>query len=82
MKIKNVNHKIDSILEFTDADDNKHLINVAHWMNLPILNYEELKNPEYFELVRVAENHNTIEWPNGQDIAPEDLENFSIPLME
>ena len=80
MKIKNVSRKSDSILEFTDTNDGKHLINVSHWMNLPILNYQELQDPSYFKLVRVAENHNTIEWPNGQDIAPEDLEKFSVPI--
>lgn len=80
MKIKSVDHKFGSILEITEQNNNKRLINVDYWMNLPILNYSELKNPSYLKLVKVSENNNTIEWPDGQDIAPEDLETFSVPI--
>ena len=80
MKIKSVKYKNDYILELADQNNNKRLINVVYWTNLPVLNYSELKNLSYFKRVRVAENNNTIEWPNGQDIAPEDLERFSVPI--
>ena len=33
--------------------------------------YQRLKNREYFENVKVAGN--TIEWENGEDVAPENL---------
>ena len=33
--------------------------------------YQKLKNRKYFERVKVSEN--TIEWENGEDVAPENL---------
>ncbi|MDR2638924.1 MAG: DUF2442 domain-containing protein, partial [Helicobacteraceae bacterium] len=33
--------------------------------------YGELSNPSYFKMARAVETH--IEWPHGQDIAPEAL---------
>ena len=33
--------------------------------------YQKLKNKKYFEKVKIAGN--TIEWENGEDIAPENL---------
>ena len=38
--------------------------------------YQRLKNREYFENVKVAGN--TIEWENGEDVAPENLYYDSI----
>jgi hypothetical protein len=35
--------------------------------------FEPLKDVELFEQVRVNEETNTIEWPNGADFAPEFL---------
>ena len=80
MKIETVKAISDNVVEIIDLEGDKFLLNLKHWMNLPILNYQNLQDPSYFKLVRVAENHNTIEWPNGQDIAPEDLEKFSVPI--
>ena len=38
--------------------------------------YEKLKNKEYFKQVKVVGN--TIEWQNGEDVAPENLYYDSI----
>ena len=38
--------------------------------------YKKLKNKKYFETVKVAGN--TIEWENGEDVAPENLYYDSI----
>ena len=35
--------------------------------------FEPLKNMGFFQQVRVNEETNTIEWPNGADFAPEFL---------
>ena len=35
--------------------------------------FEPLKEPEFFKQVRVNEETNTVEWPNGADFAPEFL---------
>lgn len=38
--------------------------------------YQRLKNRNYFEKVKVVDN--TIEWENGEDVAPENLYYDSI----
>ena len=38
--------------------------------------YEKLKNREYFNKVFVRGT--TVEWPNGEDVCPENLYNDSI----
>ena len=35
--------------------------------------FGRLRDPAYFKCVRVSEFGDTVEWPEGQDIAPEDL---------
>lgn len=42
--------------------------------------YEKLKNKEYFKNVKVSDC--TIEWEDGEDVAPEYLYNDSIPIEE
>jgi len=44
--------------------------------------YAELGNPEYFMRVSVDEAEFSVSWPNGQDIAPEELYEGSLPIME
>ncbi|MDR0966036.1 MAG: DUF2442 domain-containing protein [Myxococcales bacterium] len=41
--------------------------------------FGELKDPEYFATVHIIENGSGIEWANGQDIAPHELYELSIP---
>ncbi len=40
--------------------------------------FEELKNKNYFSLVKT--NGFSVEWPNGQDICPDDLYYNSIKI--
>lgn len=35
--------------------------------------FEPLRNVEYFRQLRISEFHDTIEWPNEADIAPDTL---------
>ena len=35
--------------------------------------YEKLKDYEYFKNVKISKTRITIEWQNGEDIAPENL---------
>jgi hypothetical protein len=43
--------------------------------------YGELQNQSYFNAVRLLKNRDGIEWPNGQDLAPHELYEFSIPII-
>ena len=79
MKIKKVKWLKGTVLEIVDDEHVHYLLNVAHWTKLPILNFKELLSYSYISKVRTAENGNTIEWPNGQEIAPEDVEDFAVP---
>jgi hypothetical protein len=44
--------------------------------------YGELRNKGYFRTVHITEDGFCLEWPNGQDIAPEDLYYDSVPADE
>jgi len=49
---------------------------------MPYINgdwYGQLMNIEYFNSVRVAQR--TIEWAGGQDIAPHELYELSVPIQ-
>lgn len=50
-------------------------------MNYSIKNYKiysKLKDKEYFQKIKIRKD--TIEWENGEDIAPEYLYHDSIPI--
>lgn len=51
---------------------------VAPYANGPW--YGELSDAAYFKRVRLAEGGTSIEWPHGQDIAPHELYDLSIPI--
>lgn len=42
--------------------------------------YSKLKNREYF--IRVKPRGDTVEWENGEDVAPENLYYNSIPISK
>lgn len=44
--------------------------------------FSRLDDPGYFKQARVSEFGDTVEWPDGQDIAPEDLYEQSRILTE
>ena len=59
-------------LEF--ADGMTRTLDVKPWIRGNW--YGELANVEYFKKVRPHEFPGAIEWPDGQDIAPEDILKF------
>lgn len=79
MKIRKVKQLRGTVIEIVDSHHTHHLLNVAHWAKLPICNYKELLSHSYLSKVRVSKNGRAIEWPNGQEIAPEDIDDFSVP---
>ncbi|MEW6351873.1 MAG: DUF2442 domain-containing protein [Thermodesulfobacteriota bacterium] len=44
--------------------------------------FEPLKDPEVFRMVRVNPDTNTIEWPNGADLAPEYLHRIGTEVKK
>jgi hypothetical protein len=42
--------------------------------------YNELTNNKYFKTIHLISNGKGIEWENGQDIAPHELYDMSIPI--
>lgn len=42
--------------------------------------YNELKNPAYFQTVKVLPGGVGVEWMNGQDIAPHELYECSVAI--
>lgn len=44
--------------------------------------YSELKNEEYFKMIRLLPDGAGIEWPEGQDIAPHELYENSISVKK
>ena len=42
--------------------------------------FGELGNYSYFRTVRVIDNGRHIEWPHGQDLAPHELYELSVPI--
>lgn len=53
------------------------LFDVAPYVNGPW--YSELKEDAYFRTVRMLPDGTGIEWSNGQDIAPHELYECSVP---
>ena len=41
--------------------------------------FGQLRDPRYFHTVRLISGGNGIEWPGGQDIAPHELYESSVP---
>jgi len=44
--------------------------------------FGELRDTAYFRAVRLVQDGSGIEWPNGQDIAPHELYELSIPVSD
>ena len=42
--------------------------------------YEELLDAAYFKTVRLLDGGRGVEWPHGQDIAPHELYELSVPV--
>ena len=42
--------------------------------------FNELHDRAYFNAVRIIDDGDGIEWPHGQDLAPHELYELSVPL--
>lgn len=63
-------------IELTYANGEKKIYNMTKLLEHPA--YTKLKNKGYFSLVQSAET--TIEWPDGEDVDPNELYNNSVSI--
>lgn len=75
-RIKDVKALDDFILEIVYVTGEKKQYDMKKQIDFNY--YKNLRNLEYFKLVKSAET--TLEWPNGEDIDPNELYNNSISL--
>ena len=69
--VTNVRYLAEYKLELTFKDGLRGVLDMKDelWGEM----FEPLKDLEFFRKVRVDEEHDTIVWPNGVDLAPEFL---------
>lgn len=53
---------------------------VASYLKHCPASWQRVLDSGYFEQVHVAETGDTIEWPDGQDVAPENLYEQAVPV--
>ena len=66
----------DFVLKITYINDEVKLYDFKN--NLKYNFYEKLRNPEYFRRAKSAQT--TVEWPDGEDIDPNELYENSIKI--
>jgi hypothetical protein len=81
MKVTSVYALNNSVIRFTDENDRLFDFSMQEWLNSSGSWLSQLKNPEYFKAVRISEDQDTFEWPNGQDVAPHDLEKYAVRVI-
>ncbi len=64
------------LLEYSNGE--KRILDTSYWLEKPM--YQKLKNEILFNTVKIAGI--TVMWVTGQDIAPDDLYEFSLPVAE
>ncbi|CAA7601142.1 Protein of unknown function DUF2442 [Acididesulfobacillus acetoxydans] len=62
------------LLEYSNGE--KRILDTSYWLEKPM--YQELKNVTLFNTVKISGI--TVMWVNGQDIAPDDLYEYSLPV--
>ena len=75
-RIKDVKAVNDFNIELTYVNGERKLYDMKKFLNHNA--YKKLNNVGYFSLVKSAET--TIEWPNGEDVDPNELYNNSISI--
>jgi hypothetical protein len=80
LKIKSAYALSNSVVRFTDEQDRVYDFPMQEWLNSSGSWLSQLKDPDYFKLVRVSEDRDTFEWPNGQDVAPHELRDFAVEV--
>lgn len=63
------------LLEYSNGE--VRTLDSAYWLDKPM--YQELKNKILFNTAKIVGI--TVMWVNGQDIAPEDLYEYSLPTI-
>ena len=71
LRVKNVHHLRAFQLRLEFSDGAVKDVDLANELYGRV--FEPLRDPAFFSQVRVNEETNTIEWPNGADFAPEFL---------
>ncbi len=69
--VRNVTHVSDYKLLLSFADGSTRLVDLAEELDGEI--FEPLKNIDYFKMVRVHPDLDTIVWENGADMCPDFL---------
>ncbi len=67
-------------LLLTFEDDSTRLVDLENELDGEI--FEPLKNVEYFKMVRLNRDLDTIVWDNGADMSPDFLYEIGIPVGE
>lgn len=75
-RIQDVKVLDDYCLEITYVTNEKKIYNMKEKLKLSC--YKNLNNVGYFNLAKSVQT--TIEWPNGEDIDPNDLYDNSIAI--
>ena len=75
-RIKDVKVLDDFCLEITYVTNEKKKYSMKEKLKLAC--YKKLKNNVYFNLVKSVQT--TIEWPDGEDVDPNDLYNNGITI--
>lgn len=68
------------IVRFVDVEGTLREIDATWWANLKGEYYRALRDPGYFSLAEVHYGGMCIGWPDGQDIGPEDIAEFGLPV--
>ena len=77
-KVLDVNPLLDyKLMVFFDSGEKK-VFNVEPYISGDW--FGKLKDSEFFKAVRIAGN--TVVWPDGQDIAPHELYDYSVSVVE
>lgn len=66
------------ILEIHYITGEKILLDIKPYLNMPM--YRKLSDLEMFKTANVSIDKITIEWKNGIDLPPEDIEKYCIPV--
>ncbi len=78
--VKNVKYISDFKLLLSFEDGSKKLVDLEKCLDGEI--FEPLRDPTYFQTVRVNPELDTIVWDNGADMSPDFLYEIGVPANE
>ena len=80
MHVSNVEYQDKYKLRITFADGAVKIVDLARELDGEV--FEPLRDLKLFRKVRLNKDTETIEWPNGADMAPEFLYEIGVPIAE